>query len=156
MRTPGQRHPGAIAMRTRAFTLLVLAGVLLPALALGQPPDLTGSVVISMRGTLAPDESTANNMGWGGISFGFTGDNAGKTRWFGVVHATTLGGNSFDAKSAVFRAHYNPTLIVAGPPALAKQLLALPDGTRVQLEGVVELGGSRNILLDLVKPLSAK
>ncbi len=142
-------------MRTRALAFLALAGLLLPALALAQAPDLTGTTLVTMKGTLVADQKTAQDVGWGGISFGFTGDAAAKTRWFGVVHASLFGGDTFDAKSAVFRAHYNPTLIVAGPPALAKQLLALPDGTRVQIEGAVELG-SRNILLDLVKPLPAK
>jgi hypothetical protein len=142
-------------MRTRALAFLAFAGLTLPALALAQAPDLTGTTLVTMKGTLAPDEKTANDVGWGGISFGFTGDAASKTRWFGVVHASVFGGDTFDAKSAVFRAHYNPTLIVAGPPALAQQLLALPDGTRVQIEGAVMLG-SRNILLDLVKALPAK
>lgn len=153
MRTPGQAGP--MAMRIRPIPFFLLAGLLLPAVAVAQAPDLTGTTLVSMKGTLAPDEKTADDVGWGGISLGFTGDNAGKTRWFGVVHATAFGGDTFDAKTAVFKAHYNPTLYVVGPPELVKQLLALPDGTRVQLEGAVELG-SRNIMLDLVKPLPGK
>src|SRR5215510_14051634 len=39
-----------------------------------------------------------------------TGDNAGESRWFEVVHATMFDGDGFAAKSAVFRAH------IAGPP----------------------------------------
>jgi hypothetical protein len=155
MRAQGQPSTGALVMRIRATAVFLVVGLLLPAVAAAQAPDFTGTTLVSMKGTLAPDEKTANDAGWGGISFGFTGDNAGTTRWFGVVHATAFGGDSFDAKTAVFKAHYNPTLYVAGPPELAKQLLALPDGTRVQLEGAVELG-SRNIMLDLVKPLPAK
>jgi len=155
MRTHGQPHTGEIVMRIGAFSLVLLAGLALSAAALAQAPDLTGTTLVSMKGTLVADEKTANDEGWGGISFGFTGDNAGTTRWFGVVHATAFGGDTFDAKTAVFAAHYNPTLYVAGPPNLVKQLLALPNGTRVQLEGAVMLG-SRNIMLDLVKPLPAK
>jgi hypothetical protein len=93
-------------------------------------------------------------VGWGGISLGFTGDNAGKIRWLGVVHATTFDGNTFAAKSAVFRAHEVPTITVAGPPDLAKQLFNLPDGTRVHIEGAVERR-SHTILLDVVQQLPA-
>jgi len=142
-------------MRNRVLFLL-LAGLLLPALATAQPgPDMTGTAVVSIKGILAPDEKTADEAGWGGISLGFTGSDSSKTRWLGVVHATTLGGDSFDAKTAVFAAHYNPTLIVSGPPDLAKKLLGIPDGARVHLEGIIPLG-SRNIMLDLVQQLPGK
>jgi hypothetical protein len=142
-------------MRNRVLSLL-FAGLLLPALAAAQGgPDMTGTAVVSIKGILAPDEKTADEAGWGGISLGFTGSDSSKTRWLGVVHATTFGGDSFDAKTAVFAAHYNPTLIVAGPPELAKKLLSIPDGARVHLEGAIPLG-SRNILLDLVQQLPGK
>jgi hypothetical protein len=136
------------------MSFILLAGML-PAVALAQAPDLTGTTLVSMKGTLVADQKTADDVGWGGISFGFTGDAANKTRWFGVVHATAFGGDTFDAKTAVFGAHYNPTLYLVGPPELVKQVLALPDGTRVQLEGAVELG-SRNMMLDLVRKLPAQ
>jgi hypothetical protein len=142
-------------MRNRLLSLLVLAGLVLPALTQAQAPDFTGTVLVSIKGTLEPDEKTANDVGWGGISLGFTGGDVSKTRWLGVVYATTFGGDSFVAKTAVFDAHYNPTLIVAGPPGLVTKLLAIPDGSRVKLEGAVELG-SRNIMLDLVRQLPAK
>ena len=150
-------HAGATATRNRALSLLLFAGLLLPALAAAQGggPDMTGTAVVSIKGILAPDEKTANDVGWGGISLGFTGSDSSKTRWLGVVHATTFGGDSFDAKTAVFAAHYNPTLIVAGPPELAKKLLAVPDGSRVHLEGAI-LVGTRNIMLDLVEQLPGK
>ena len=145
-------YAASIAMRTRVLFLLLVAGLLVPALVRAQVPDLTGTALVTIKGILAPDEKTANDVGWGGISLGFTGSDASKTRWLGVVHANTFGGDSFEAKSAIFAAHYNPTLIVAGPPELAKQLLALPDGARVHLEGAIPLG-SRNILLDVVRQL---
>ena len=110
MRALRRPQRGALAMRIRALSVFVLAGLVLPALAPAQAPDFTGTTLVSMKGTLVPDEKTANDVGWGGISFGFTGDAASTTRWFGVVHATAFGGNSFDAKTAVFQAHYNPTL----------------------------------------------
>jgi len=61
-------------------------------------------------------------------------------------------GNTFDAKSAVFRAHDVPALTVVGPPELARKLVALPDGAKVQIEGVIDRR-SRTMLLDVVQPL---
>jgi hypothetical protein len=133
--------------------LALLVALLLPIAARAQMGgDFTGVVGVKIKGTLVKDEATANDVGWGGISLGFTGDNAGKIRWLGVVHATTFDGNTFAAKSAVFRAHITPTLTVAGPPDLAKQLFNLPDGTRVHFEGAIERR-SHTILLDVVQPL---
>jgi hypothetical protein len=139
---------------TRIPLLLVtLAALAMPGSSRAQS-EPTGTALVTIKGTLVKDQAAANEVGWGGISFGFTGDNANTTRWFGVVHATVFGTDSFDAKTAIFKAHYDPTLIVAGPPELAKQLIGLPDGTRVQIEGAV-LRGSRNMLLSFVKPLPA-
>ena len=45
-----------------------------------------------------------------------TGDNAGESRWFEVVHATTFNGDGFAAKSAVSRAHIVPMLTSPGRP----------------------------------------
>ncbi|HJW68380.1 MAG TPA: hypothetical protein VJ829_03390 [Candidatus Binatia bacterium] len=135
--------------------LALLAALLVPVGAGAQMGgDFTGVVGVKIKGTLVKDEATANDVGWGGISLGFTGDNAGKIRWLGVVHATTFDGNTFAAKSAVFRAHMTPTLTIAGPPDLAKKLFDLPDGTRVHIEGAIERR-SHTILLDLVQPLPA-
>jgi hypothetical protein len=128
--------------------------MLLVAASHGSPPTIgnVGTVVVSMEGTLVPDRRAADDVGWGGISFGFTGTDATTLRWFGVVHASLFGGNTFDAKSAVFRSHYVPSLRVVGPPKLARKLAALPNGTRVEVRGVIDLR-SRNILLDLVHRL---
>lgn len=126
--------------------------VLLPASARAQPYGTAAAVMVSMKGTMAKDQSAAADAGWGGISFGFTGDNAGKIRWFGVVHASLFGNDTFAAKSAVFRASAVPALTIAGPPALAQKLFALPDGTKVQIEGLVDRE-SKNVMLDLVEPL---
>lgn len=143
-------------MRIRALAAsLVLAALLVPSLSRAQRSNLTGTTLVSIKGTFAPDEKTADDVGWGGISLGFTGNNVGTTRWLGVVHATAFGGDSFDAKTAVFQAHNTPSLTVVGPPELVKQLLAIPNGSRVQLEGAVELG-SRNFMLDLVRALPGK
>lgn len=137
----------------RVFAATVLAAVLgLASHAPAQSPGNLGTVVITMKGTLVRDKRAADAVGWGGISFGFTGDDVRTLRWFGVVHASLFGGNTFDAKAAVFRTHYVPALTAIGPPELARKLATLPEGTRVQVEGVVDRR-SRTILLDVVQPL---
>jgi hypothetical protein len=143
-----------VCARTRSATL-ALCVLLLPVAASSQPPiDVTGVAVISMTGTLVADRRTAQDIGWGGISFGFTGEGVGTTRWFGVAHAELFGGNTFDAKSAIFRVHKVPALIVAGPPDLARQLRELPDSTSVQITGAIDRR-TRAMLLATVKPLPA-
>lgn len=134
--------------------LALLAVVLLPAATGARGAvDLTGSTTVLMQGTLVRDEASANEVGWGGISFGFTGQARETIRWFGVVYAALGASNSFDAKSAILRGqHYTPTLTVTGPRDQLEQLLALPDGTRVELKGLL-VTRTRNLLLDVVKPL---
>ncbi len=140
------------AARVRAAVLV--AGILLPlAGARAQPLiERLGVEVVSMRGTLVVDRQAAQRTGWGGISFGFTGEGAGTIRWFGVAHAEFLGGDVFRAKSAVFRTHLVPALTVAGPAELATRLRQLPDDTRVRLSGAVDRR-TRVMLLDTVEPL---
>jgi hypothetical protein len=136
----------------RRAALVGLTALLSAATSRAQPIVDLGTVVVSMKGTLVRDKQAAGDVGWGGISFGFTGDDVATVRWFGVVHASLFGGNTFDAKSAVFRAHTVPALTVVGPPNLARKLAALPDGTKVQVEGIVDRR-TRNILLDVVQAL---
>lgn len=142
--------------RSALARLAALAALLLlPASLRAQEVMNLGSVVWRMRGTLVADQKTANDTGWTGVSLGFTGDAAAKTRWFGAVHAETFGGDTYDAWSYVNNvSHYNPTFIIAGPPELAAKLLAMPNGTRVALEGVLD-PRARNLMLDVVKQLPA-
>lgn len=141
------------APRRTACVAAALAALLAVASrGMARSPGDLGTVVISMKGTLVRDKRAADAVGWGGISFGFTGDDVRTLRWFGVVHASLFGGNTFDAKSAVFRAHNVPALTVVGPPELARKLVALPDGAKVQIEGVIDRR-SRTMLLDVVQPL---
>jgi hypothetical protein len=145
-----RRRP-VFAAVTRLAALAAL--LLLPAALRAQEILNLGSVVWRMRGTLVADQKTANEMGWTGVSLGFTGDAASRTRWFGAVHAETFGGDTYDAWSYVNDvSHYEPTFIIAGPPELAAKLLAMPSGTRVALEGVLD-PRARNLMLDVVKQL---
>ena len=139
-----------------AARLTFLAALLLlPIAPRAQEVFDQGSVVWSMRGTLVANKQAANDSGWTGISIGFTGQPDNKVRWMGAVHASIFGGDTFDAWSYINKvSHYEPTFLVVGPPDLAKKLLALPDGSRVALEGVLDVR-SRNLLLDAVKPLPA-
>lgn len=144
-------HTGTLAALARLATLAML--LLLPAPLRAQEVYDLGSVVWRMRGTLAANEQSANDIGYDGVSIGFTGQADTKVRWLGVVHAEIFGGDTFDAQSYVDRvSHYNPTFRVVGPPGLASQLLALPDGSRVALEGVLD-PRARTLMLDAVKPL---
>jgi hypothetical protein len=145
------RRPIAI---TRFAVLVML--LLLPASvrAQGAIQDL-GPVVWRMRGTLVADQKTASDMGFSAISLGFTGQADTKTRWFGAVHAEMLGGDTFDAWSYVNGvSHYNPTFTIVGPPDMAAKLLAMPNGTRVALEGILD-PRARNLMLDAIKQLPA-
>ena len=66
-----------------------------------------------------------------------------------------FGGDTFDAWSYVNSvSHYNPTFTIVGPPELAAKLLALKNGARVALEGVLD-PRARNLMLDVVKELPA-
>jgi len=132
--------------------IAVVASLGLAAHGTAQPGGDTGTIVITMKGTLVRDKRAADAVGWGGISFGFTGGDVRTLRWFGVVHASLFGSNTFDAKAAVFRTHYVPALTAIGPPDLARRLATIPEGTRVQVDGVVDRR-SRTILLDVVQPL---
>ena len=115
--------------------------------------DLTGSVVLDMKGTLAADKAAASEAGWQAITLGFTGLEDNTVRWFGVVHASLFDGDTFDARSIILRAsHYDPTVTIVGPPDLAKKLHDLPNGTRVSLGGVL-VTSTRNMMLGDVKPL---
>jgi len=133
----------------------IAALLLLPLTASTQEVFDQGSIVWSMKGTLVANKEKANDAGWTGVSLGFTGQNDNKVRWMGAVHASIFGGDTFDAWSYINKvSHYDPTFLVVGPPDLAKKLMALPDGSRVHLEGVLD-PRSRNLLLDAVKPLPA-
>ena len=59
-----------------------------------------------------------------------------------------LGGDTFDAWSYVNGvSHYNPTFTIVGPPDMAAKLLAMPNGTRVAMEGILD-PRARNLMLD--------
>jgi len=129
-----------------------LAALLVSPVA-ARAQDLTGSVVLDMKGTVAADKAAASETGWQAITFGFTGLEDNTVRWFGVVHASLFDGDTFDARTIINAAsHYDPTVTIVGPPELAKKLHDLPNGTRVSLGGVL-VPSTRNMMLGVVKAL---
>ena len=144
-----------LRIRSLAVGAAALAALLLSSAGVRaqEGPDLTGSVTIDLKGTLAADKAAASEAGWQAITFGFTGQADKSVRWFGVVHASLFDGDTFDARSIILRAsHYDPTVTIVGPPELAKKLHDLPNGTRVSLGGVL-VPSTRNMMLGVVKPL---
>ena len=144
-----------LRIRSLAVGAAALAALLLSSAGVRaqEGPDLTGSVTIDLKGTLAADKAAASEAGWQAITFGFTGQADKTVRWFGVVHASLFDGDTFDARSIILRAsHYDPTVTIVGPPELAKKLHDLPNGPRVSLGGVLVIS-TRNMMLGVVKSL---
>src|SRR5262249_5034626 len=146
-------HPlGDRRVRRLIACAAALAALLVSAVAT-RAQDLTGSVVLDMKGTVAADKAAASEAGWQAITFGFTGLEDNTVRWFGVVHASLFDGDTFDARTIINAAsHYDPTVTIVGPPELAKKLHDLPNGTRVSLGGVL-VPSTRNMMLGVVKAL---
>jgi hypothetical protein len=82
-----------------------------------------------------------------------TGDNAGESRWFEVVHDDVQRRQLRREVSRVPRSH-RAHAHIAGPPDLAKKLFDLPEGTRVHVEGAIERR-SHTFLLGVVNPVHA-
>jgi len=133
----------------RTGTILVVA--LLAAIASAQhPPTVTvhRSTLLQLDGAFVESREAARRRSGEGVSMGF-----GKTvRWFAVDEARTVGGDPTPSGRDVLNAlaPLQPNLLILGPPALREQLSAIPDGTRVRLEGLVDRG-ARTCLLREVK-----
>lgn len=103
-----------------------------------------------MEGTLGTERAKVG--GFTTVSLGFHGQPADVRRWLGVeeVHPIgdygVLGKNVLDAL-----APFEPNLIVVGPPADAARLLAVPAGTSVTIEGLVDRA-SRTLFLRPLDP----
>ena len=147
------RPLGALRVQHLIACAAALAALLVSPVATRAQDLTTGSVVLDMKGTLAPDKAAASEAGWQAITFGFTGLEDNTVRWFGVVHASLFDGDTFDARTIINAAsHYDPTVTIVGPPELAKKLHDLPNGTRVSLGGVL-VPSTRNMMLGVVKAL---
>jgi hypothetical protein len=81
-------------------------------------------------------------------SFTFLGHGRDADRWLGVTEARTVGGDvpadGKDVLDAV--APFTPNFVASGDRAQVDELLALPSGTAIRIEGLVDRG-SRTFLL---------
>ena len=155
-------------MRPGTRVLLVLA--ILGVIPVSAQTFRGGTKPHVLQGKLAKDQRGAQQSGWFAVSIGTLGKPDTPVRWVGVTAFNTWDddqgalarrGACRDLRRRHLRrvvvrpnkvAHYTPTFTVAGPPDLASQLLALPGGSRVALEGVLD-PRARILLLDAVKPL---
>ena len=141
-------------MRSAISAVVVSAVVLLGSSAkaqfsAGQPQLFT------IEGILAPDQPTANKVGYDPLSIGFQGSNAGTTRWLGVVAARSLDGDSFQGKELVETLlPKSPNVLVDGPKDVVAKLLGAPNGSKIVMQGML-IPASRNWMLDSVKLLPA-
>ena len=114
----------------------------------GQPQLFT------IEGIVAPDQATANKVGYDPLSIGFQGSD--KQVWLGVLGARSLDGDSFQGREVVESLMpKSPNLLADGPKDLVAQLQGAPNGTRVVVQGML-IPASRNYMISSVKTLPAK
>ena len=114
----------------------------------GQPQLFT------IEGIVAPDQATANKVGYDPLSIGFQGSD--KQVWLGVLGARSLDGDSFQGREVVETLMpQSPNLLADGPKDLVAQLQGAPNGTRVVVQGML-IPATRNYMISSVKTLPAK
>jgi hypothetical protein len=137
-------------MRTAIAALTLGVVVLLGAsvqaqVSPGQPQLFT------IEGIVAPDQPTANKIGYDPLEIGFLNGNA--TKWLGVVAARSLDGDSFQGKEMIESLlPKSPNVLVDGPKDLVAQLQNAPNGARIVVEGML-IPTSRNWMISMVKTL---
>jgi hypothetical protein len=132
----------------------VLLGVALTVSATELPlPRLGPALLLRLDGVLTTDRAAADKAGFTATSFQFLGHGADANRWLGVTDARTVGGDvpadGKDVLDAV--APFTPNFIGSGDEKQLKALLALPSGTAIRIEGLVDRG-SRSFLLRSFEP----
>ncbi len=126
---------------------LVLVSI--AALATELPsPKLGPALLLRLDGVLTTDRAVANTAGFTVASFAFLGHGKDADRLIGVTEARTVGGDvpadGVDVLDAV--APFDPNFLASGAPALVTDLLAVPSGTAIRIEGLVDRG-SRTFLI---------
>jgi hypothetical protein len=127
----------------------VLLGIAVAAAATEIPsPKLGPALLLRLDGVVGMDRAAVEKAGFTVTSFTFLGHGPEANRWLGVTDARTVGGDvpadGKDVLDAV--APFRPNFIASGDPALVKPLLALPPGTALRIEGLVDRG-SRTFLV---------
>lgn len=112
------------------------------------PPKLGPALLLRLDGVLTRDEAAAARVGFTVASFGFLGHGADADRWLGVTDARTVGGDvAVDGKDVLNAvAPFTPSFLASGAPEQVKALLAVPSGTAIRIEGLVDRG-SRTFLV---------
>ena len=135
---------------TRSIAAVLLLGLVATAhgqVSPGQPQLFT------VEGILAPDQATADKVGYDPVSIGFEGGTG--IRWLGVVAARSLQGDSFQGHEMVDSLLPNkPTFLAMGPPEIVSKLGKAPNGSRVVIQGTLT-PLTRNWMLDKVDILPA-
>lgn len=126
-------------------TLLVTAiasATDIPAPRLGPP------ILLRLDGVIGTDRTAAKAAGFTVTSFQFLQHGRDDDRVIGVNDARTVGGDvgvlGKDVLEAV--APFDPNFIATGPAPLVRDLLAVPSGTAIRIEGMVDRG-SRTFLI---------
>jgi hypothetical protein len=134
-------------IRHAACLLIVLCCAVAAATQI-PAPRLGPALLLRLEGVLTTDRAAADEAGFTATSFAFLGHGPEADRWLGVTDARTVGGDvpvlGKDVLDAV--APFNPNFIASGDADQVKALLALPPGTAIRIEGLVDRG-SRTFLL---------
>jgi hypothetical protein len=140
-------------MRTPARLLLAAAVAVMPASLSAQLRGGTEPYVL--EGIVGKDQNVAREAGWFPVSIGFVGDDKAPERWIGLTSFVTWNGDPFVGREDLRRMLLSdPTLLIAGPPDLVKQLQQAPAGSRVVVRGILNKV-SRNFLVSAVKVTAA-
>jgi len=140
-------------MRTPARLLLAAAISLMPAVVAAQLPGGTQPYVL--EGVVGKDQTAAREAGWFPISMGFVGNDKTPVRWIGVTAVRNWQGDPFVGRENFRRLlPSDPTLLVAGPSDMLKQLQQAPAGSHLVVRGMLNMQ-SRNFLVSSVKVLAA-
>jgi hypothetical protein len=135
----------SVARSIAAAVVLGLVGTAHGQVSPGQPQLFT------VEGILAPDQATADKVGYDPVSIGFEGGRT--TRWLGVVGARSLQGDSFQGHEMIDSLLPNkPTFLVSGPSEIVSKLGKAPDGSRIVVHGMLT-PLTRNWVLDKVDVL---
>lgn len=111
-------------------------------------PRLGPALLLRLDGVLTTDRAVAETAGFTVASFAFLGHGKDADRLIGVTEARTVGGDvpadGVNVLDAV--APFTPNFLASGAPAMVKDLLDLPSGTAIRIEGLVDRG-SRTFLI---------
>jgi hypothetical protein len=141
-------------MRSAIRSLGLVVMLCLPVVARGQM-SVGQPQLFTIEAILAPDQATADKVGYDPLSIGFQGASDAGVRWIGVVAARSLDGDSFQGKQVVENLLGNsPNLLVDSSAEIISKLRAAKNGSRIVLQGILS-PPTRIYMLDKVEVLAA-